>query len=257
ISQVIDSHLAAISGTRIKIDSDETPLIVSARRTDVLLFVYPANASEAESQAIIDNIVRTVSLGFYVAVVDLSEPADDRLLRELRQRKMLDLLVAYAGSGQAARDICLTLGQSSARLISAKFLRDDIDRLHRIESAHVETIFSRYLLDWGYHRKIRPLLELHAREVLNADPLNLGDNTEKAEEFAYSEIATLAEGLFNEQFRRNIHSILLPEAGRVEFRLDNIQRFQFRLPWQSTETPEIIPRIYVALYYFPSSYLNK
>lgn len=257
VSQAIDTQLAASNGTRIKINFEEAPLIAVARRADVLLFIYPAKASETDSQAIIDNIVRTVSSGSYVAVVDLSEPADDRLIRELRQRKMLDLLVAYAGSGDVSRDIGLTLAQSSARIVGAKFLRDDIDRLQRIERAQVEAIFSRYLLDWGYSKKIRPLLELHVREVLKADPKNLADSVEKAEQFAYSEISTLAEGLFNEQFRRNIHSVLLADAGRVEFRLDAVQRFQFRLPWKSTEVPEIFPRIYVALYNFPSSYLNK
>jgi hypothetical protein len=102
-----------------------------------------------------------------------------------------------------------------------------------------------------------PQLEEHARESLKADPLNLGAAAEKAEEFARRELTLLAEGLFNEQFRRNIHSVLHPEAGRVEFMLHSLQRFQFRLPWGRADVPEVVPRIYVSLYTIPPSYLNK
>jgi hypothetical protein len=265
VSQAVDAQLAAIGGTRLTLPAPDQSPVAVARQADVLLFVYPPDAGEAAGQSLVDEITRAASAGYYVAVADLSEKSDERLMKELRQRKMLDLVVAYAGGGGAgngpgggaARAVGLALAQAAARLISAKFLRDDIDRLQRIERSQVELLFTRYLEDWGYARKVRPQLEEHARESLKADPLNLGAAAEKAEEFARRELTLLAEGLFNEQFRRNIHSVLHPEAGRVEFMLHSLQRFQFRLPWGRADVPEVVPRIYVSLYTIPPSYLNK
>lgn len=266
ISRAIDAQIAAIGGVRLAVGATEQALLLAAaRQADVLLFVYPTNADAATAQSLIDDITRAVSAGYYVAIADLSAGDDETLMKELRRRKMLDLLVAYAASPQtaeglesgAARAVGLVLAQSAARIIGAKFLRDDIDRLHRIERAQVELLFTRYVVDWGYAKKVRPQLEAHVRDVLKADPHELGAAAERAEEFARGELTTLAEGLFAEQFRRNIHSVLFVETGRVEFMLHSLQRFQFRLPWARTDVPEVVPRVYVVLYSMPPSLINK
>jgi hypothetical protein len=264
VSQAVDAQLAAIGATRLTPAAAGQSPALTARQADVLLFVYPPDADEAAGQSLVDEITRAASAGYYVAVADLAAKSDGRLMKELRQRKMLDLLVAYAGGdgagdvgGGASRAAGLALAQAAARIVGAKFLRDDIDRLQRIERAQVELLFTRYLEDWGYARKVRPQLEGHIRDALKADPQTLGAATEQAEEFARREMTLLAEGLFNEQFRRNIHSVLHPEAGRVEFILHSLQRFQFRLPWGRADVPEVVPRIYVSLYTIPPSYLNK
>jgi hypothetical protein len=269
VSAAVDAQLAVIGGTRLAGGTPDTPASVAARQADVLLFVYPAGVDDAAAQQIIDGVTRAASAGHYVAVADLSDVSDERLMKELRRLKLLDLLVAYAAShggeggtandleGAAARAVGLALAQSAARIVGAKFLRDDVDRLQRIERAQVELSFTRYLEDWGYARKVRPRLEAHVRDALKADPQNLGAAAEKAAEFARSEMATLAEGLFNEQFRRNVHSVLVVDAGRAEFMLHSLQRFQFRLPWARTDVPEVLPRIYVSLYSLPQSLINK
>lgn len=256
ISSAVDAQLTALGGTRITTSPAEPPN-VSARQADVLFFVYPAGLGDTAAQQMVDAITRAVGAGFYVAVADLSEKADERLMKELRRGKMLDLLTAYAADTDAGRAAGMALAQSSARIIGAKFLRNDVDCLQRIERAQTELLFTRYLEDWGYARQVRPKLEAYVRDALKADPMNLGAAAEKAEEFARTELTTLAEGLFAEQFRRNIHSVLHVDAGRVDFMVHSLQRFPFRLPWGRTDVPEIAPRIYVALYSLPPSYLNK
>ena len=117
--------------------------------------------------------------------------------------------------------------------------RNDLDRVHRIDRAQVCLLFSRYLEDWAYNLVVRPKLDSHTRQQLQGDPSNLGDGVERAEKFAFAELQPIAEKLFDEQFRRNTHAILLTNGERAQFRISLLQRLQVRFASQKTSEAEI------------------
>src|SRR5581483_5874086 len=84
-------------------------------------------------------------------------------------------------------------------------------------------------------------------EQLKADPENLGPAGDRAEEFARTELRRLGSEVFSEQFRNNVHSVLLSDGGRAEFRLRAIQNSQAGFPTGRISEPEIKARIHLFL----------
>ena len=119
-----------------------------------------------------------------------------------------------------------------------KVLRNDVDRVFRIDRAQVALLFSRYLQDWAFNLTVRTKLDAYAREQ-QADPNNLGEAVERAEKFAFDQLQPTATELFDEQFRRNSHAILLNSGERAEFRISLLQRLQVRFASQKTSEAEI------------------
>jgi hypothetical protein len=120
-----------------------------------------------------------------------------------------------------------------------KALRNDVDRIHRIDRAQVTLLFTRYLEDWGYNLIVLPKLDEYVQKQLKAPPDKLGQHVEAAEKFAFAQLQPIADELFEEQFRRNSHAILLTNGERAQFRISLLQRLLVRLDSQKTSEPEI------------------
>ncbi|HEY8461626.1 MAG TPA: beta-N-acetylglucosaminidase domain-containing protein, partial [Blastocatellia bacterium] len=166
----------------------------------------------------------------------------------LRRLKLLDKLIAYASSAPGADSagaIVRAVTQASAFLNAIKFMRDDVDRVLRFDRAQFELLFSRYLTDWAYALTIRPALDDYVKGELKAAPDSLGDASERAEAFAFERVKQIAEELFKEQFRRNIHAILLSGGERAQLQISMMQRLQVRLPTKKTSEAEIRQSIYI------------
>ena len=197
-------------------DSTGVKLIASGK-PDVFLFVLADATDEAKFATLVEVVTRTVAAGYYVAVVDLSGNPD-RLMTQLRERKLPDLLNAYAASTSSDTAFGNVLTQISARLISAKVLRLKMteEQLQRGERAQVEMMLMRYIEDWGYATVVKPKLETYLKEP------NI--SAEQAEEFLKNNLQTLGNQLFDQQFRRNIHSVMLASGQRAPFIVSLLQR---------------------------------
>jgi hypothetical protein len=230
------------------------------RGADVLLFVHAPRTTGGNRPAFIEAIARAIENGSKVAVVDISETKEskDTLIAWLRRLKLLDKLIAYASapladsgspSGASADAIIRAVTQASAFLTAIKFMRDDIDRVLRFDRAQFELLFSRYLTDWAYGLTVRPALDDFVKSELKAAPDRLRDSpedaTERAEAFAFERVKQIAEELFKEQFRRNIHAILLSGGERAQLQIAMMQRLQFRLPTRKTSEAEIRQSVHI------------
>jgi hypothetical protein len=167
----------------------------------------------------------------------------------------LDRLASYASSdpgneshdgvpdgmneGQTREAVNRALAQAVIHFTAMKSLRNDLDRVHRIDRAQVTLLFNRYLEDWGYHLIVRPILDEYVQKQLKAAPDKLGANTEAAEKFAFAQLQPVADTLFEEQFRRNSHVILLNSGERAQFRISLLQRLLMRFESRKTSEPEI------------------
>src|SRR5262249_9407908 len=90
-----------------------------------------------------------------------------------------------------------------------------------------------------------PKLDEFARVELKADPNRLEAATDRAEAFAFEQLRQIADSLFNEQFKRNVHAILLSSGARAHFEISMLQRLQVRLPSQKTSEAEIQQSVYI------------
>jgi len=224
-----------------------------SRGADALLFVHAPRTADANRDAFVEAIARNIENGMKIAVLDLSETKEGKeaLIAGLRRLKLLDKLIAYASSdprsrgGAPADAISRAVTHASAFLNAVKFMRDDVDRVLRFDRAHFELLFSRYLTDWAYTLAIRPALDDFVKSELKADPGRLEAMTERAEAFAFERIKQYAEEIFKEQFRRNVHAILLSGGERAEFQISMMQRLQVRLPTRKTSEAEIRQSVYI------------
>ncbi len=220
----------------------------SDNRPDILLFIHK-NESPGGFTAFIETLARVIAAGQRVALADISteRAGRERLMKAISSRKLLDQLYAYAASDDSADGLAVALAQASARLIAAKFLRDDPERLRRTERAQIELLLTHFLKASAYDQVVRLPLDTFVREQLKADPEKLGAMTERAEEFARSELRRLAGEVFSEQFRHNVHAILLSDGSHAEYRVRAIQRFRLTFPLGRTSEPEIRPQVYLFL----------
>jgi beta-N-acetylglucosaminidase/Protein of unknown function (DUF4127) len=228
------------------------------RGADVLLFVHAPRTTDANRDALVEAIARSVENGVVkIAVLDLSETKEgkDALIAGLRRLKLLDKLIAYASSDPGSRAdaqadaIIRAVTHASAFLAALQFMRDDIDRVLRFDRAHFELLFSSYLTDWAYALNVRPALDDFVKSQLKVAPDRLPDSpedaTERAEAFAFERIKRSAEEIFKEQFRHNVHAILLSGGERAQFQISMMQRLQVRLPTRKTSEAEIRQSVYI------------
>lgn len=247
IQRTISERIALVGGAELRSINDAT------RSASILLFVHSPQTTDQERATLVESLANAINKSYRVALLDLSESkaGKEGLLAELRRRKLLDHVIAYAssdltgGASAAAQAAARVLTHAASLLVAIRFLRDDVDRVGRIDRAHVNLLFKSYLSDWDYALEIRPKLETFVREQLKADPAKLGANTERAEEFAQREIRALAEEFFKDQFKDNVHAILLNSGERAQFVLRFVQTLRLRLPSQKTSEAEIQPAVYL------------
>lgn len=246
ISQMASAEIKKIDGIEL------TPAATGQRAVETLLFIQNPQTSESERAAFVDAIAQTITRNVRVAVVDLSETKESKeaLVAELRRRKLVDQLASYASSDlmeqsdQASRSEALTraLAQASSFLVSIRFLRDDLERVRRLDRAQSSLTLSSLLNDWAFPLRVRPKLQI----FLSAQGVErLDQNT--AEIFALNEIKLIATELYNEQFLRNVHAILLSNGERAQFENRLLQRVQLRLEsdWRRRPEAEIKAAVYL------------
>ncbi|MDQ3010520.1 MAG: DUF4127 family protein [Acidobacteriota bacterium] len=254
LNQSIGAKIKLTGGALPVQDSETAPAI------DLLLFIHAPQTNEEQRAAFTKVLTQTVERGMRVAVVDLSrtKAAKESFLSELRNQKLLDKLIAYASSelvsnptSDATREAASrALAQAVMLFTSLKSLRNDLDRVFRIDRAQVGLMFSRYLQDWAYNLTVRPKLDAYLLER-KGDSNNLPGNqsgnmpgsrddaVERAEKFAFEQLQPIAKQLFDEQFRRNTHAILLNSGERAEFRISLLQRLQIRFTTLKSSQVEI------------------
>ena len=250
--------IRAIGGVEIA-QPDSSQSNNAERGADAALFVHAPQTMDANRDAMIEAIARNIENGAKVALADLSDTKESKeaLIAELRRRKLLDKLIAYASSdpvsqGDVSTDaISRAITHTSAFLNAVKFMRDDLDRMRRFDRAHFDLLFSRFLTDWAYALTVRPKLDDFVKSELKSDPNRLEAATERAEAFAFEQIKQSAEQLFKEQFKRNIHAILLSTGERAQFEISMMQRLQVRFPTRKTSEAEIRQSVYVPQINFP------
>ncbi|MGH9840136.1 MAG: DUF4127 family protein [Blastocatellia bacterium] len=248
-------------GAKIKtIGCWELPQAANASLTvDAILYVHTPRTSDAQRVSFVENIRQTIEKGGKVGLADLSESkaSKDALIAELRSRKLFDRMVSYAsadptGDSRSTGDaISRTAAHVSTLLVAIKFLRDDLSRLRRIDTAQVTLLLNRYLSEWVYALQVRPALDVYAREQLQTDPDRLGANADRAAAFVFERLKPIAGEIFNEQFRRNVHAILLGRGERVVFEVHTLQRLWIRFTTGKSSEAEILLSLHIPQITFP------
>jgi len=220
-----------------------------APKVDMLLYVHTPQTTEEQRTAFAMSILQTTDRGARVAVVDLSETRQSKeaLLAELRRHKLLGKIISYASSAPegdpsdepTCEAASRALAQATIFSVAMKSLRDDIDRVHRIDRAQINLLFTRFIRDWAYALNVYPQLNQFAKEQLQANPDELGNAADRAVKFTFEALKPMADELFNEQFRRNLHAILMNSGTRAQFRVSLLQRLQIRFPLETTSKAEI------------------
>jgi hypothetical protein len=169
---------------------------------------------------------------------------------ELRRRKLVDQLAAYASADLADKldqpaALTRAMAQASAFLVSIRFLRDDLERVRRLDRAQSSLTFSRLLDDWAFSLRVRPKLQAYLAEQAKGGAGQIDPNL--AETFALNEIKSVATELFNEQLLRNVHAILLSNGERAQFETRLLQRVQLRLAPDLRSRPDAEIRALVHL----------
>ncbi len=240
VQDLINHHIRLMNGAEPQRTSD------GARGVDVLLFVHTSQTQDQERAAFAQTIAQTIDKNVRISVVDLAESKKDKegLIADLRRRKLLDKLASYASldpnNEKPGESITRALAQSSSFLVSIRFLRDDVDRIRRFDRAQVSLLLSRYLSDWIFPLLIRPELQSQIRDQ--------GKRSDEIETSAHDQIKPFADGLFDDQFKNNIHALLLSYGERAQFGIRLLQRLNFRL-FYNPESPQaaevaIKPSIY-------------
>jgi hypothetical protein len=244
LDQSIATKIKLFAGAMLPPNSESAPQV------DVLLFVHTPDTSEEQRTALAMTVLQTIDSGVRVAFVDLSESAKTKeaMLAELRGHKLLGKLTSYASAFSDESSNRATLNRALAHTViffaAIKSLRNDIDRVHRIERHQINLLFSRILEDWAYNLIVRQQLDEFVRQQLKANPTELGEQTERAEKFTYDALQQHANDLFNEQFRRNSHAVLMNSGTRVQFRVSLLQRLQVRFSTRNTTEPEFRQNIH-------------
>ena len=195
------------------------------------LYVHAPQTTETDRAVLLNAITANTANGLRVALIDAADNADERaaLMRELRARKLLDRLASYAAihtDAPAFGDACQrALTQANLWLIALRFLRDDLERVRRTERHQIAALLSAYLREAIYPAQVQPTLTLTG-------------TLEQREARAQASLRPHAETLFDEQFKRNVHALLLNTGERVEFELRLLQRLQVRFD-ETSYTPEI------------------
>jgi hypothetical protein len=243
LRQIITGQINALGGIEV----------AQGQRADLYLFVHTAQTAPNVTSAFANALDKATNENVRCAVLDLSHEtaSQEALLNNLRQRKLLDRLSGYASAAAPANDgqaLTRALAQPAAWLISIKFLRDDVERLRRTERAQIALSLASYLRDWAYPLYVRPALDKFL-----STPRQSAAETEteidQAEAFALGELKPHAEKLFTEQYRRNIHAVLLATGERAEFEITILQRLQIRLNALTPDAlsdPEIRPFTHLA-----------
>ena len=208
--------------------------VVTREASHVRVFIHTSQTSETERTAMVNALASLTANGVRVALVDVAENAKERaaLLAALRERKLLDRLTAFASvnaQAPSAEAACQrALAQANLWIIALRFLRDDIERVRRIERNQIAASLSAYLRDAVY-----PTLALDVSGALA-----------EHEARAQSALRPAAETLFIEQFKNNVHAVRLNTDERVEFVSRLLQRLQVRFG-ATANAPEIRPEIRV------------
>ncbi len=234
---------------------------------DLLLFVHLPGTTAEEWAALLSNLERTIDRDVRIALLDLSGSAEGEaklpqatdpsrsLLTVLRERKWIDRLASYASSppvlnGEVppsivpwadptgtARTVAAGLSQSTLFLGSLLFLRDEYERLIRVDRAQVALLLARVLAQQSVGYRLPGLSAPTSRDAL-AETLR-------------GNLSAEAEVLFREQFWRNVHAIRMTTGERVRFEMRLLQRLQVSLtPIANPESDrfeiEIRPSIHTA-----------
>jgi hypothetical protein len=211
LQKLVSEKIKKSGGLEVRQNSE------GARSVEVILFIHTAQARDSDRNALIDAITQTVDKNVRVALVDLTgqRESGDAIIAELRRRKLLDRLAAFAasdGTNESPGDaIDRAIAQASSYMAAIRFLRDDLDRVRRIDRAQIALLLGRYLSDWAFPFHIRP----------NIQP---GLSREAAEAIVLKQVKPLADEIFEEQFRRNAHSYLLSFGERADFEVRLLQR---------------------------------
>lgn len=229
-SHLITDQITLMGATEIPQTSE------AARSVEVLLFIHTPETDDQTRAAFASAIAQSLERNVRVAVLDLAESdaSKDKLLTKLREKKLLDKLTSYASSDSAGAKLEIAAAESIAHAcsfqISIRFLRDDLDRVMRIDRAQVSLQLGQYLSDWAFPLKVRPGQEnLQEASVLDR-------------------VKVISDEIFTEQFRRNLHAFLLTTGERAQLEVRMIQRLQlklFRAPGAPAQEVFVRPSVYL------------
>jgi uncharacterized protein DUF4127/beta-N-acetylglucosaminidase-like protein len=237
VQQIVGDKIKKSSAIEIRQNSD------GGRGVEIILFILTANSRDSDWKALIDTVAQTADKNVRIGLIDLSgqQELGNATIAELRRRKLIDKLSTFAAIDPATESpgsaVARAIAQISAYTAAIRFLRDDLDRVRRIDRAQIALLLSRYLTDWAYTSQVRPKIQT-------------GANREAAEAFVLNQVKPIADDLFEDQFKRNAHSYLLSYGERADFEVRLLQRLLVRLYTTSVASPpsfevEIKPSIYI------------
>ena len=216
---------------------------------DLLLFVALPGTSEAGHQRMAEGLRKTIGRGVRVAIADLTTDRESkgRLSDLLRGERWLDRLASLAASEPAAAGgppearaeahgttIARSLTHAVLFLTGLRSLRDDLDRVYRLDRTQVALLLGRYLRDYTYPLHLDGKLNLNSPSTREEDVL--------------ARLRPLADEIFKEQFRRNVHATRLATGERVRYEVSLLQQLRVRMPEPGLGrgSPEIFAAIHLA-----------
>ncbi len=254
-TEVVAAQVAAIGGRMAK-NGEEAALTVLlsppaglSRRRAMEAAVYKqrlAHLSEAVQQ------VLQMSPRRGLAICDAAFPngADDVFVQAMFGAGVEpSQLLSYAAWNTASNSVGSVLAHSTLRLIALQD-KGAFDLVHLFGSfatmrylgllnslinaqrAHIQFLFTRFVDDWLYQTRVRPVVTSRVAQMVRWSACDLQDVHIQAEQIVGDQLTEVASNLWVERFMDKCCVEIGPEDDRNALLLAEIEEIQVKLPWR-------------------------
>lgn len=145
--------------------------------------------------------------------------ADEEFIKMLTEEIKISNLLSYAGWNTAGNSIGCALSEACV-----SFKIDNKTKLRK----NLEFLFIRFLEDFGYSVKIRPIMNNYLQKI-GLSPYNIKKNFKEIENLMQKQMKNFAEKFFERNFKDKII-----EIEGEKFKINKLKKIHFYFPWGRT-----------------------
>ncbi|MBD3291801.1 MAG: DUF4127 family protein [Armatimonadia bacterium] len=253
LRETVEAHIAAV-GAQLTDDPEADLLLAVNAPAEGKREDYERGAARDRRRRQVRSLLETAAEHSPQRVVlcDVAFPngADEALMRELRHSDLSHhRLLSFGAWNTAGNTIGSTLAHGTLRLIAlqdkgafdlAQLLADIspmrylelLNSLIDSERAHVEFLFGRFVDDWLYQSRIRPIVTEQVVQLLEASVFDLSSSYRQTERMVAQELSAAAGDLWTDHFLAQEMVQIGFEQSRSSLVLDALEETRVRLPWR-------------------------